>query len=79
MPALIKEFAYGNIMQVPNREDCHQYGRRAGHQNAKLLDDAVAERLRSPARSRLRRESRAALLRAGQAVGTKVNLRGDRI
>ncbi len=84
MPALIKEFAYGNIMQVPKLEKIViNMGVGQATQNAKLLDDAVAELTQisgqKPIIRRAKKSIAAFKLRAGQAVGTKVTLRGDRM
>jgi len=84
VPALIKEFAYGNIMQVPKLEKIViNMGVGQATQNAKLLDDAVAELTQisgqKPIIRRAKKSIAAFKLRAGQAVGTKVTLRGDRM
>ena len=53
MPALIKEFGYGNPMAVPKVEKISlNIGLGEATQNAKLMDGAVQELARSPARSR---------------------------
>ncbi|NLC58693.1 MAG: 50S ribosomal protein L5 [Armatimonadetes bacterium] len=84
VPALIKEFAYGNIMQVPKLEKIViNMGVGQATQNAKLLDDAVAELTQisgqKPIIRRAKKSIAAFKLRAGQAVGAKVTLRGDRM
>lgn len=84
MPALIKEFGYSNIMQVPKLEKIViNMGVGQATQNPKLLDDAVAELAQisgqKPIIRRARKSIAAFKLRAGQAIGTKVTLRGERM
>lgn len=84
VPALIKEFGYSNIMQVPKLEKIViNMGVGQATQNPKLLDDAVAELAQisgqKPIIRRARKSIAAFKLRAGQAIGTKVTLRGERM
>ncbi|MBI3946816.1 MAG: 50S ribosomal protein L5 [Armatimonadetes bacterium] len=84
VPALMKEFQYGNVMQVPKLEKIViNMGVGQATQNAKLLDSAVAELTaiagQKPIIRRAKKSIAAFKLRAGNAIGTKVTLRGERM
>ncbi|HHX39023.1 MAG TPA: 50S ribosomal protein L5 [Armatimonadetes bacterium] len=83
-PALIKEFQYENVMQVPKLvKIVINMGVGQATQNPKLLDGAVEELTaisgQKPIIRRAKKSIAAFKLRAGMAVGTKVTLRGDRM
>ncbi len=83
-PALTKEFGYTNLMRVPKLQKIViNMGVGQATQNPKLLDGAVAELQaisgQKPIIRRAKKSIAAFKLRAGQAVGTKVTLRGERM
>ena len=84
VPAMIDEFKYENIMQVPRLEKIVvNVGAGEALQNAKSLD-AVVEDLRTitgqqPVITRARKSIAAFKLRAGRQIGSKVTLRGSRM
>lgn len=84
VPALISEFGYLNVMQVPRLEKIVvNIGIGEAVQNAKALDAATAD-LRTitgqqPALRKAKKSVAAFKLRAGMPVGLKVTLRGDRM
>ncbi len=84
VPALIAEFGYLNVMQVPRVEKVVvNIGIGEAVQNAKALDAATTD-LRTitgqqPAVRKARKSVAAFKLRAGMPVGLKVTLRGDRM
>ena len=76
-PALIKEFQYENVMQVPKLvKIVINMGVGQATQNPKLLDGAVEELTaisgQKPIIRRAKKSIAAFKLRAGMAVGTKV-------
>lgn len=83
-PALIEEFGYGNVMQVPRiRKVVINIGVGEALDNPKALEYAVAD-LRTitgqqPVITRARRSIANFKLREGRAIGVKVTLRGDRM
>ena len=84
VPALIKEFEYQNVMQVPKLQKIViNMGVGQATQNAKLLDGAVEELTaisgQKPIIRRAKKSIAAFKLRAGNAIGTKVTLRGERM
>ena len=84
VPALRKEFQYGNVMQVPKLvKIVVNMGVGQATQNAKLLDAAVEELTaisgQKPIIRRAKKSIAAFKLRSGMAVGTKVTLRGERM
>lgn len=84
VPALMKEFQYGNIMQVPKLQKIViNMGVGKATQDSKLLDAAVEELTaisgQKPIIRRAKKSIAAFKLRAGNAIGTKVTLRGDRM
>lgn len=84
VPAMMKEFAYQNIMQVPRLEKIVlNIGLGEALQNAKALDAAVNDLTRiagqKPVIARARKSIAAFKLRAGNPIGVKVTLRGERM
>ncbi len=84
VPALMKEFGYRNIMQVPKlHKIVVNIGVGEAIQNARALDAAVQDlRLitgQQPVVRRARRSIAAFKLRAGMPVGVCVTLRGRRM
>jgi len=83
-PAMIKEFGYGNVMQVPRVEKIVvNVGMGEALDNPKALDFAVQDLARitgqRPVVTRARRSIAGFKLRAGRAIGVKVTLRGERM
>ncbi len=84
VPVLMKEFSYGNRMQVP-RLECIvlNVGMGEATQNAKLLDSAVKElgiiTGQRPVVTRARKAIANFKLRKGLPIGAKVTLRGRRM
>jgi len=84
IPVLMKEFSYGNPMQVP-RLECIvlNVGMGEATQNAKLLDSAVKElgtiTGQRPVVTRARKAIANFKLRKGLPIGAKVTLRGRRM
>jgi large subunit ribosomal protein L5 len=84
MPALMSEFNYKNVMQVPRiTKIVVNIGEGAANDNPKLLDGAVAD-LRAitgqqPVVTKARKSIAAFKLREGRPIGAKVTLRGDRM
>ncbi|MFN8528756.1 MAG: 50S ribosomal protein L5 [Anaerolineae bacterium] len=82
--ALINEFGYKNVMQVPKIEKVViNIGVGEAIDNAKSLDGAVAD-LRQitgqqPVITKAKKSIAAFKLREGRAIGVKVTLRGDRM
>jgi large subunit ribosomal protein L5 len=84
IPALQKEFAYGNPMQVPRlRKVVVNIGLGEALQNAKALDAAVGDLTaitgQKPIVTRAKRSIAQFRLRTGNAIGAKVTLRGERM
>lgn len=84
VPALMQEFSYRNRMQVPKLEKIVvNMGVGAATQNPKLLDSAVEELAaitgQKPIIRRAKKSIAAFKVRAGNAIGAKVTLRGDRM
>jgi large subunit ribosomal protein L5 len=84
VPALTKEFGYGNPMAVPKIEKiCINIGMGEATGNAKLMDGAVNElgaiAGQRPVVTKARKSIAAFKLREGMAIGTMVTLRGDRM
>lgn len=84
VPAMMKEFAYQNVMQVPRLEKIVlNIGLGEALQNAKALDAAVNDLTRiagqKPVIARARKSIAAFKLRAGNPIGVKVTLRGERM
>ncbi len=80
----MKEFNYDNVMQVPKLEKVViNIGLGEAKENAKLLESAVAELElitgQKPVVTRARKSIANFKLREGQAIGTKVTLRGQKM
>ncbi len=84
VPALMKQFGYGNVMQVPKLEKI-VLNRGAGDASgeAKVMESYVEELQaisgQRPVVTRARRSIAAFKLREGMPIGCKVTLRGDRM
>jgi large subunit ribosomal protein L5 len=84
VPALRKELGYQNVMQVPRLEKIVvNIGMGEALQNAKALDAAVADLMiitgQRPIVTRARKSIASFKVRAGNPIGVKVTLRGDRM
>jgi large subunit ribosomal protein L5 len=84
VPALQKELAYDNVMQVPRLEKIVvNIGLGEALQNAKALDAAVQDLMtitgQRPIVTRARKSIASFKLRAGNPIGAKVTLRGGRM
>ena len=84
MPALQKEFDYGNPMQVPSvHKVVVNIGMGEAIQNAKAMDAAISDLAvitgQRPVITRAKRSVAAFKLREGMQIGTMVTLRGDRM
>ncbi len=84
VPALIREFKYGNVMAVPRlRKVVINMGLGEAIQNAKLLDSASAELSlitgQKPVIRRARKSIANFKLRKNMPIGVMVTLRGDRM
>jgi len=84
VPALMKQFAYKNPMQVPRLEKVVlNVGMGQAIQNAKLLESAVNEMTmitgQKPVVTRAKKSISGFKLRQGMAIGCKVTLRGERM
>ncbi len=84
VPALMKEFQYSNVMQVPRMEKIVlNMGLGEAIQNRKLLDGAVDELARitgqRPVITKARRSIANFKLRAGMSIGCMVTLRRERM
>ncbi len=84
VPALRKEFSYGNPNQVPRLEKIVvNIGLGEALQNAKALDAAVGDLTaitgQKPIVTRAKRSIAQFRLRTGNAIGAKVTLRGERM
>jgi large subunit ribosomal protein L5 len=84
VPALQREFAYTNPMQVPRLEKVVvNIGLGEALQNAKALDAAVGDLTaitgQKPIVTRAKRSIAQFRLRTGNAIGAKVTLRGERM
>ncbi len=84
VPALMQEFGYQNVMQVPKLEKIVlNIGLGEAIQNAKALDAAVNDLTliagQKPIVTRAKRSIAAFKLRTGMPIGAKVTLRGDRM
>ena len=84
IPALMKEFSYKNIMQVPKiKSVVLNVGMGEGIQDIKLIEAAVKELTTISGQkaviTRAKKSIAAFKLREGMPVGTKVTLRGDRM
>jgi large subunit ribosomal protein L5 len=84
VPALSKEFGYGNIMAVPKIEKVVvNMGLGEATQNAKLIDVATDELGKITGQKASVRRAKKSIaqfkVREGQAIGAMVTLRGDRM
>jgi len=83
-PALADKFSYKSTMQTPKIDKIVlNMGVGDATQNAKLLDEAVAELKlisgQQPLITKAKKSIAGFRLREGQAIGAKVTLRGDRM
>ncbi len=83
-PALIKEFGYQNVMEVPTvRKIVVNVGMGEALDNPKALDYAVQDLMaitgQRPVITRARKSIAGFKLRAGRPIGVKVTLRGERM
>ena len=84
VPALMEEFGYANVMQVPRIAHITlNMGVGEAKTNAKLLDDAVEELAliagQRPSITRARKSIAGFKVREGMAIGCRVTLRGERM
>ena len=84
IPALTKEFGYGNVMAVPKLEKISlNIGLGEATQNPKLMDGAVNEMTQiagqKPVITKARKSIAAFKLRENMPIGCSVTLRGDRM
>ena len=84
IPALMKEFGFANVMQVPRLQKIVvNMGLGEAVQNAKMLDAAVAEMTtiagQKPVITRAKKSIAGFKLREGAAIGCMVTLRRDRM
>lgn len=84
VPALIKEFGYRNIMEVPRPvKVVLNMGLGEAIHNIKVLDSAVEElaliAAQKPVVTRARRSIASFKLREGMPIGCMVTLRGERM
>ena len=84
VPALIKEFSYANVMQVPRIEKVVlNVGLGEAVQNIKLLDTAQKELSMITGQKAITTKAKKSIatfkLRQGMPIGCKVTLRGDRM
>jgi len=84
VPALVKEFSYGNANAVPRlRKIVVNMGLGEAIQNAKLLDSAASELAQitgqKPVITRARKSIANFKLRKNMPIGVVVTLRGDRM
>jgi large subunit ribosomal protein L5 len=84
VPAMMKEFAYGNIMEVPKVEKIVlNVGLGEAIQNIKLLDAAQKELAMITGQKAVATKAKKSIatfkLRQGMPIGCKVTLRGERM
>jgi large subunit ribosomal protein L5 len=84
VPALMSEFGYKNVMQVPKLEKIViNIGLGEAVQNAKAIDAAVGDLTaitgQKPVVTRAKKSIAAFKLRAGMPIGAMVTLRGERM
>ncbi len=84
VPELVKEFGYSSVMMAPRLEKIViNMGVGDATQNAKVLDDAVADLTtlsgQKPIVTKAKKSVASFKLREGQAIGCKVTLRGERM
>jgi large subunit ribosomal protein L5 len=83
-PALLEEFGYGNVMQIPGlTKIVVNMGVGEAARDAKLIDGAVRDLAvitgQKPAVARARKSIAQFKLREGMPIGAHVTLRGDRM
>ncbi|MBI4494595.1 MAG: 50S ribosomal protein L5 [Chloroflexi bacterium] len=83
-PGLMKEFGYANVMQVPRLEKVVvNIGVGEANKNAKALDAAAHDLAAITGQKPIVRKAKKSIaqfrLRAGDAIGLKVTLRGERM
>lgn len=84
VPAMMERFSYRNVMQVPRLDKIViNIGLGEALTNAKALDAAASDLAKitgqKPVITRARKSIAAFRLRAGNPIGTKVTLRGNRM
>ncbi|MDA8172325.1 MAG: 50S ribosomal protein L5 [Nitrospiraceae bacterium] len=84
LPAMMKEFAYGNVMQAPRIEKVVlNVGLGEAVQNIKLLDSVQQELTQITGQKAVTTRAKKAIatfkLRKGMPIGCKVTLRGNRM
>jgi large subunit ribosomal protein L5 len=84
IPALLKEFSYKNVMQVPRLDKVViNMGVGTAVADAKTMDAAVRDMTaisgQKPVVTRAKRSIAAFKIREGMRIGCKVTLRGDRM
>jgi large subunit ribosomal protein L5 len=84
IPALMKRFSYSNVMMVPKMSKIViNMGLSEAKDDIKILDGAMKELAaiagQKPKLTRARKSIANFKLRAGQPIGCKVTLRGDRM
>jgi len=84
VPALVKEFGYGNVMQAPRLEKIVvNVGLGEAIQNPKALDsaaeDVAAITGQRPVITRAKKSIAAFKVRKGMSIGLTVTVRGDRM
>ena len=84
LPALMKEFGYGNPMQAPRLEKIVvNMGLGEAINNGKIIDASVAQLAsitgQKPVVTKARKSIANFKLRQGQSIGAMVTLRGDRM
>jgi large subunit ribosomal protein L5 len=84
VPALRKEFEYGNVMQVPRlTKIVVNIGLGEALRDAKAIDNAVGDLTlitgQKPVVTRAKRSIAQFRVRTGNAIGVKVTLRGERM
>jgi large subunit ribosomal protein L5 len=84
IPALLKEFSYKNVMQVPRLEKVViNMGVGTAVADAKTIDAAVRDMTaisgQKPVVTRAKRSIAAFKIREGMRIGCKVTIRGDRM
>ncbi len=84
VPALMEEFKYDNVMQVPNiQKIVVNVGVGEALDNAKALDSTVSDIRQitgqQPIVTKARKSIATYKLRAGRAIGVKVTLRGEKM
>mgnify|MGYP002753225063 CR=1 FL=1 len=84
VPALVKKYGYTSVMQVPHMEKIViNIGVGDATANSKLLDDAVNDLTviagQKPQITKSKKSIASFKLRANQAIGCKVTLRGEKM